>query len=76
MLALLEPSCTPTASSRGSSSIFCASEGTRTAWLAAAIAGMTVGLIGTVGLATVPRKIEVVPTATANGGGLMVVGHF
>ena len=71
MMALMKSTCTPI-----TSTIFCASDGVRNAWLAVAAVGLSVGVAGTIGIAAFPRKIQVAPTATSTSAGAAVMGQF
>ncbi len=71
MMAVMQSTCTPI-----SSTIFCASDGVRNTWLAVAAVSLSVGVAGTIGVAALPRKIQVAPSATATGGGAVLVGEF
>jgi len=70
MMALLSPTC------RTSTSIFCASDDVRNTWFAVAAVGLSVGVLGTIGLVAFPSKIQVVPTATTTGGGAALTAQF
>jgi hypothetical protein len=76
MMKLLESTCDPTRVGGGSSSFFCTSDAVRDRWLAAAVIGLSVGVVGTIGLVAFPSKIQIAPSATANGGSAAVVAHF
>lgn len=76
MLKLTQSTCKPIESASsssthvdsGSDSMFCTSPGVRDAWFAAAAVGLTVGVVGTLGIAVFPRKVDVGVTPVANGG--------
>ena len=71
MMAVMSRTCTPL-----TDTIFCASDGVRNTWLAVAAVSLTVGVVGTIGIAALPRKIQVAPTATSSGAGAVVIGQF
>lgn len=71
MTTLLKGTCSPERDS-----LFCPSDGVRNAWLVAAVAGLSVGVIGVIGIAALPRKIQVAPTASPSAAGAAVVGVF
>ncbi|HVH44178.1 MAG TPA: hypothetical protein VM925_17625 [Labilithrix sp.] len=76
MLKLTEPTC-KVVDAYESGSVFCTSPSVRDAWLAATLVGVSFGVVGTLGIAILPRKVEVVPAASsANAGGMTVVGRF
>ena len=70
MMALISPTC------HGTSPFFCASDDVRNTWFAVAAVSLSVGVIGTIGLVAFPSKIQVVPTASTNGGGAALTGQF
>lgn len=74
MMTIVKSSCTPQVAS--SSGPFCTSEGVRDAWFAAAAIGLTVGTIGTIGIAVVPRKIQVTPVPTRSGAAVILTGEL
>ncbi|MBX3222008.1 MAG: hypothetical protein KF795_15935 [Labilithrix sp.] len=71
MTTLLKSTCRPERES-----VFCPSDGARTAWFTAAVVGLSVGVLGTIGIAAFPRKIQVAPTASASAAGATVLGEF
>ncbi len=71
MTTLLKSTCSP-----DRDSLFCPSDGTRSAWLVAAAAGLSVGVLGVIGIAALPRKIQIAPAASSSTAGASIRGEF
>ena len=71
METLLRGTCRPE-----TNTLFCVSDDVRTTWLAVAAAGLGAGVLGTIGVAAFPRKIQVAPSAGRNAAGAVVIGQF